>query len=735
MAYGFDNTKIPGGTRPTDPKVGLLPPDYTADTAGKFNPTQSSPGNSNLYSQAQLMSFPGAGVQMLTDPATGGQIPLSEYAKKYYGMDLQSDPNASADYGGAVEDAYGTYASPAAASAAALARASIKAGGTGFLPTGPYDSTLAPGAPGGPPPSGMGGGTGGTFDPATGLTKYSSDGLQSSSYSPGAGASDLPPGSDDILSQYGLNTQQLTNKALPGLEDIISKMNTSTGLSPEAMSALRSEATSGIPTAYEQQAQQRRIELLQRGAIGAGELPGSSGDILRAFAPLDQARAQDVAAANRSTIMANEAEKQRTLGINQQRGQEALSQLLTGQGLTNQILGQGFQGQTAMKLATLDSSTKLQLAKMGIDSDEKLALLSSTTQLKIADLDSNTRLSLAKMGIDSDEKLANLQAQTQLTLGNLQSNTQLKLGDLDAATRTTLARLGIDSDEKLANLQSQTQLTLGGMDAATRLEISKADNETQRWMGTLNSETQKTLAQLSSDTQLKLGNLDAATRLKITDIENAPGSLKPLLLSALLGTLTSPGAGGTSSILGKGIGAVIDLFSGKKGNVPIDPEQIAGIAGAVGGGVIGTAGTAGTTGGAGGGAGAAITGLLTNPITIAIGGAIAATVLFLKSQAHHEANTWVQKFQNPFDKQMSDINNQFVALARSGQLTRAQGEQIKESMQNMIDTYMTSLDKFKGQGSDERTVAGQALTTFEKYYGPNGSAVLRFIDDNLQGLA
>ncbi len=60
----------------------------------------------------------------------------------------------------------------------------------------------------------------------------------------------------------------------------------SDGLSPEAMSALRTQGTSGINAQYQSAAQAMNSQLLRRGAAGQGQLPGSGGDISRAYQPL-----------------------------------------------------------------------------------------------------------------------------------------------------------------------------------------------------------------------------------------------------------------------------------------------------------------------------------------------------------------------------------------------------------------------------------------------------------------
>jgi hypothetical protein len=107
----------------------------------------------------------------------------------------------------------------------------------------------------------------------------------------------------------------------------------------------------------------------------------------------------------------------------------------------------------------------------------------------------------------------------------------------------------------------------------------------------------------------------------------------------------------------------------------------------------------------------------------------------IKSQAHHEANTWVQGFQNPFDKEMDRFNREFQSAAASGQLTRQQGTQILNAANEAVNEYKRKLNAFALQGSDENTVAHQAKKTADEQYGPNFEGFLGFLSRTVEGLA
>jgi hypothetical protein len=133
--------------------------------------------------------------------------------------------------------------------------------------------------------------------------------------------------------------------------------------------------------------------------------------------------------------------------------------------------------------------------------------------------------------------------------------------------------------------------------------------------------------------------------------------------------------------------------------------------------------------------GAAVTGFLTNPITIGVGAALIGVTALLKSQARHEANTWVHGFQNPFDQRMDQLNRQFHSAAQSGQLGREQAQQIRQAAAEALAGYQAKLAEFERQGSDERTVARQARQTADQYYGPNFQTFLGAMDQVIAGLS
>lgn len=131
-------------------------------------------------------------------------------------------------------------------------------------------------------------------------------------------------------------TDTLLGKVTPAIESAIGTMNESTGLSPEAMAALRGQAIEGTQRDYQGQVQELKSQLGARGAYGGGSNPGDFNAILQGYAPLMQGRDATRSSLLANTILADEQRKFDTLGLNRQ---TAMSALGTGAGLTSALAG------------------------------------------------------------------------------------------------------------------------------------------------------------------------------------------------------------------------------------------------------------------------------------------------------------------------------------------------------------------------------------------------------------
>lgn len=207
-----------------------------------------------------------------------------------------------------------------------------------------------------------------------------------------------------------------------------------------------------------------------------------------------------------------------------------------------------------------------------------------------------------------------------------------------------------------------------------------------------------------------------------------PGSTAALTAAAAAGGLgtTTPGA--------------IGLTAAMPGLSPAPGMALGGsLAGASTPAAAGlTAGAAPLTGYAGGGlvtSHGALVGMMTNPVTIVAAAGIMGLTALLKSQAHHEASTWVSGFQNKFDQNMGQLNGQFATLAQSGQLNKGQAVEMRNEVAAAMKAYEQKRQAFARQGKDERKVSDQALKTFETAYGKNGSTTLNWMDSVINGMA
>lgn len=125
---------------------------------------------------------------------------------------------------------------------------------------------------------------------------------------------------------------------------------------------------------------------------------------------------------------------------------------------------------------------------------------------------------------------------------------------------------------------------------------------------------------------------------------------------------------------------------------------------------IGTAAAPATATAAGGGLGSTLASLATNPITIGVAAALAVGAVWLKSQAHWEANTAVKDFENPFHQNsLAPFAAQWDKAIKGGQVTAAQGHaSLDQYIQNFQD-YTDKIEQWAGASKDKKKVAEQSV--------------------------
>lgn len=432
----------------------------------------------------------------------------------------------------------------------------------------------------------------------------------------------------------------VSSSAAGAFQNAINNQNTSMGLSPEALSALRTQGTSGINDQYQSAAQALNSNLLRRGAMGQGQLPGSGGDISRAYQPLYSAMEAAKTKANTDTILADEAAKRQSLYQNQQMALSAANNVF---GNSTNLFNAGN--------AALGQAGGVANAIADLEGPNLLALL-GTSLATGAFTGTGPGASLVSGG------------------GTNGTGSYGMLGD----ALGKIPGLGGGSTGSLSTDDIMRGIANGGFGAVAPFAGSATDQAGQAAASTAAG----TADQYSSALKDALG-IGASVGVPLAT-----------------GALTGAGAG----TIAAGIGT---------------PS------------IIGQIGTTAAETSASGGFGSTAMGLLTNPITAAVGAAIIGAVAWVKSQAHWEANTWTRGYQKPFDDKMAQIHEAANQIKASGQMTPEAAAQIQAGAKEALDKYQQDLDTFyreKGLKSDQSRVAAQAYQDFIKYYGQNGEMFL-----------
>lgn len=224
-----------------------------------------------------------------------------------------------------------------------------------------------------------------------------------------------------------------------------------------------------------------------------------------------------------------------------------------------------------------------------------------------------------------------------------------------------------------------------------------------------------------------LGNQIGANADKIGSLDvNSAEDQAALDLAASQAQATNQtlGSNNTANTLGKVLDMAPGVINSLKG-IAKGAAPLAGTLGAVTG--LGGGAAAGTAGGgisaatssaastaSGGGLGSTLAGLATNPVTIGIAGALAAGAIWLKSQAHWEANTAVKDFENPFHEQtLAPFAAQWDSAIKAGKVNAQQGhDALDQYIQNFQD-YSNRILAW-GKKGDKNKVAQQSIANLYK---------------------
>jgi hypothetical protein len=202
---------------------------------------------------------------------------------------------------------------------------------------------------------------------------------------------------------------------------------------------------------------------------------------------------------------------------------------------------------------------------------------------------------------------------------------------------------------------------------------------------------------------------------------------------------TSITKGFTNMLLGLGGGGNKGLLGGLLGSLGSKLGSLLGIGGGAaaagaGAGAAG-AGAAGAGAGAGGG-GAGLAALATNPITIAVAGAIAGALIIkhFAGKGRRTANEFVQEVQNPFGQQLGSLVDAFDNAKKAGTLTLEDAQKSREAVTELWAAFKTSANEFASQGDTEAKVVRQAFSSLVDYFGQDLSKVFSGMDSTIDTL-
>lgn len=188
----------------------------------------------------------------------------------------------------------------------------------------------------------------------------------------------------------------------------------------------------------------------------------------------------------------------------------------------------------------------------------------------------------------------------------------------------------------------------------------------------------------------------------------------------------------TAKLITPLVARISGALSGLLGKIPGLGGIFGTVAGGVGGGV-GVPGTAGAVGAAGTGPGS-FGAFMANPWTIGIGAAVAGAIAVVKSQAHHEATTFVREFQNPFNVSIGNIHDAFYEAYRTGNLTVDAARDAREQVIQLWKEFQERANAFARKGRDEERVVQQAFATTTAVWGRDLSLITSGMQDVFDAL-
>lgn len=338
---------------------------------------------------------------------------------------------------------------------------------------------------------------------------------------------------------------------------------------------------------------------------------------------------------------------------------------------------------------------------------------------------SQARNKAASMGFSSNSQPVTFGAETSIGQARAKA-----IADIPNQVNTEAQPLELEA----AQLQ-QAQAPIYNALANTQAGQTSNLSSTQQQQNQINAtaalqqkqiEATQALAAQQQKASLASGLATAAVPIGTTLLQNA---LKKTVTPAAT-ALAAPAVAGTLAAGGLSTGATATALGAAPSLAALGPEAV---------GPTAESFVAGTTGVGGGGISGALGALATNPITWAVGGAIAAALIWRSTQVHQTADTFVKGYQDQFanDKgtgHLNEVVDQFDKAYASGQMTKEQAQSAYEQTASLIDKFKQDTNAFSQQGGKESIIAHQAAATMAKNFGANFEKILGKMSDEISRL-
>ena len=354
-------------------------------------------------------------------------------------------------------------------------------------------------------------------------------------------------------------------------------------------------------------------------------------------------------------------------------------------------------------------------------------------------------------GLGSEEKrfYEGLNTQDRQFYAGLNSNERIEYSRMSQQDKQFYAGLNQNDRQFYAGLSAQDKQFFAGLNQQERIEFARLGQQDRQFYAGLDSDEKKFFAGISSDEKKFFANLEQDDRqfykyLDTTDrqfyakLDKENPGLGRTILNSLANSIV-PAIGGAASKFLTGLipggAAAVTAATAAGTAITLSPAAItaatSGLALGVTPSAAAAAGLATTPAGVASGSFMSSLGALaTNPITIGVAAALAIGATWLKSQAHWEANSIVQNFENPFFNEfIKPTHDGMFALAEAGTMTKASGEAALTALTSGFDLYKIKVEEWAKGSSDKKTVKDQSIANLQTHLNVIRASMRSAIDN------